>query len=98
MSLYLHYGWRDLIYDHISYLMQAPRISAAKAREYMGIASAVFGLTVATVYLEILYLRVFWTIPQLWLQSLQSCGKNLKTDPITGLLVPSMGVVMYPEG
>lgn len=62
-SLYLHYGWRDLIHDHISYIMHVPRLAAQKAYNYLTVSSIVFGFTVALIYLELIWLRATWIIP-----------------------------------
>jgi len=63
MALYLHFGWRDHIHEHINYLMNVPRLTIQKAHQYLTVSSIVFGLTVSTIFCEILYLRYTWIIP-----------------------------------
>lgn len=74
MAFYLHYCWRDLIYDHISYLNNVPKLEPEKAYQFMMTGSFIWGAVVLCVYAEVFYLKKNWKIPQEWITILANCG------------------------
>lgn len=97
IATYLHFGWRDIVTDHISYIMHVPKLTSQKANQFMITSAAIWGLAVATIYAEVIYLRATMLIPQEWMAVLTACGKKFPVDPVTGLFVGPKNAFMMPE-
>ena len=56
MAFYMHFGWRDIIHDHISIIVQVPKLTRERANQFLLASAAIWGMFVATIYIEVLYL------------------------------------------
>ena len=56
MAFYMHFGWRDIIHDHISYIVQVPKLTRERANQFLIASAAIWGMFVVTIYTEVLYL------------------------------------------
>ena len=67
LSFYLHFCWRDLIYDHISFITNVPTLKTEKAFSNMLIGSLIWGTAVLMIFSEMFYLYYFWDPEQSWI-------------------------------
>jgi hypothetical protein len=62
-----------------------PKLTKEKANMFLLASAAIWGMFVATIYTEVLYLQATMIIPQAWMATLNACGVKFPTDTETGL-------------
>lgn len=98
MAFYLHYCWRDKIHDHVSYLMQVPKLSHERTTHYLLLSAIYWGAAVLTIFAGVYYLKYFMYIPQQWMETLNNCGRPFEINLKTGKYKIGKNSFMMPEG